>query len=172
MSSFLYIIYRTHVSREPNGLNIVVQIQTGSLKSRLWSIPHYIYNNNTRYLHARSEISLFKTHLLTVNLQRALRTFESERFIVQNPRIYSVIWPVFVIYLAFNVAKNLWKNRRLCWQSVFPLTVVVSAIVVISVVELDSTSTNNSRRSVANWMTIRVPLNRNWTITTITICFI
>ena len=40
------IIYRTHVSREPNGLNIVVQIQT---RFRLWSLPHY--NNSMYYLH-------------------------------------------------------------------------------------------------------------------------
>ena len=60
----------------------------------------------------------------------------------RKPRIYLVIWPVCVIDLAFNVAKNLSKNRRQCRRSVFLLTVVALAIIVIVVgVELDSAFT-------------------------------
>ena len=66
-----------------------------------------------------------------------------------------MIWPVFVIDLAFNVATNLSKNRRLLgvgtvgdrysWGLLgtvgVPVTVVASAIVVIfAEVEFDSTS--------------------------------
>ena len=80
-----------------------------------------------------------------------------------------MIWPVFVIDLAFNVATNLSKNRRQlgignvgdCWGLVtgtlgtgngtvgdywglsgigVPLTVVASAIVIFVEVEFDSTS--------------------------------
>ena len=62
-----------------------------------------------------------------------------------------MIWPVFVIDLAFNVATNLSKNRRLlgigtvgdCWGLLgigVPLIVVASAILIFVEVEFDSTS--------------------------------
>ena len=59
-----------------------------------------------------------------------------------------MIWPVFVIDLAFNVVKNLSKNRRLSWIGV-SLTVVASAIVVI-VPEVELDSLDSTSTTVAN----------------------
>ena len=111
-----------------------------------------------------------KPHRLTANLPRHLRTFELPYdtqiswvpFYVtsfQKHRIYLVIWPVFVIDLAFNVATNLSKNRQLlgigtvgdCWGLLgigVPLIVVASAILIFVEVEFDSTS-----KTVDHWIT-------------------